>query len=250
MRSYKEEGVVEQIRAAGGEVYAITSEPQHLADQAHEHWELDFENVGDPHQEISRTCAERGLLTLYANRGSLEFLQSGAKWKVEHPKGYFQPGVLALTGEGRVLYRWRSVPSAANMQGTLARPTATHAWDATRRALEAGDAAGDAALDDDPVIDRPPPPRIVFLAGLLASGWFLGVRSMVYSPGAKTGGLRFLAVYSRWLLFFAFWGVALSVLPKLLVGLAFAGWVVWVARDIRRTLGGSLSVQEELVPGR
>ena len=41
-------GVVEKIRAAGGEVYAITSEPQHLADQAHEHWELNFENIGDP----------------------------------------------------------------------------------------------------------------------------------------------------------------------------------------------------------
>ena len=102
-------GVVEKIRAAGGEVYAITSEPQHLADQAHEHWELDFENVGDPHQEISRTCSERGWLTLYANRGDLEFLQRGADWEIEHPKGYFQPGVLSLTNAGRVLYRWRSL---------------------------------------------------------------------------------------------------------------------------------------------
>ena len=75
--------VVEKIRAAGGEVYAITSEPQYLADQAHEHWELDFENVGDPHQEISRTCSERGWLTLYANKGDLDFLQRGADWKVE-----------------------------------------------------------------------------------------------------------------------------------------------------------------------
>lgn len=250
MRSYGEEGVVERIRAAGGEVYAITSEPQHLADQAHEHWELDFENVGDPHQEISRTCAERGWLTLYANRGSLVFQQSGANWKIEHPKGYFQPGVLVLTGEGRVLYRWRSVPSAANMQGTLARPTATHVWSAIEQALAAGDAAGDAVLDDDPVIDRPPPPRIVFIAGLLASGWFLGVRSMVYSPGARTGALRFLAIYSRWLLFLGFWAVALALLPTLLVGLAFAGWAAWVARDIRRTLGGDLNMHEELVSER
>jgi len=244
-----EEGVVEQIRASGGEVFAVTSEPQHLADQAHEHWELDFENVGDPHQEISRTCGERGWLTLYANRGNLEFLQRGANWKIEHPKGYFQPGVLALTREGRVLYRWRSVPSAENMQGTLARPTATHAWGAIERALEAGDAAGDAAIDDDPVIDRPPPPRVLFIAALLANGWFLGVRSLAYSPGARLGPSRFAAVYARWLLFFAFWAAAFVSLPTPLVGLAFAGWVAWVMRDIRRTLGG-LDRQEELVPER
>jgi len=142
LRSYMNKGVVEKIRAAGGEVYAITSEPQHLADQAHAHWKLDFENVGDPHQEISRTCSERGWLTLYANKGDLEFLQRGANWEVEHPKGYFQPGVLALTNAGRVLYRWRSVPSAENLNGTLARPTPQHAWGAIERSLAAGDPAG------------------------------------------------------------------------------------------------------------
>ena len=243
--------MVDQVRAAGGEIYAITSEPQYLADQAHEHWELDFENVGDPHQEISRTCAERGWLTLYANRGSLKLQQSGANWKVEHPKGYFQPGVLALTRDRRVLYRWRSVPSVENMHGTLARPTATHVWSATRSALEAEGGVGDAPLDDDPVVDHPsPPPRFFFIAGLLANGWFLRVRSMVYSPGAKTGTTRFAQVYSRWLLFFAFWAAALALLPTPLVGLAFVGWVAWVRRDIRRTLGDAVSVQEELVPER
>ena len=104
-------------------MYAVTSEPQRLADQAHEHWELNFENIGDPHQEISTACSEQGWLTLYANRGSLEFLQSGADWEIEHPKGFFQPGVLALTKDRRVLYRWRSVPSSENLNGTAMRPT-------------------------------------------------------------------------------------------------------------------------------
>jgi hypothetical protein len=35
----------------------------------------------------------------------------------------------------------------------------------------------------------------------------------------------------------------------MLVGLAFAGWVAWITRDIRRVLGG-LDVQEELVADR
>ena len=242
-------GVVEKIRAAGGEIYAITSEPQHLADQAHQHWELDFENVGDPHQEISRTCSERGWLTLYANRGDLEFLQRGADWEVEHPKGYFQPGVLALTNAGRVLYRWRSVPSAENLQGTLARPTPQHTWGAIERSLAAGDAGGDAAHDDDPAIDQAPPPRILFVAALIANGWFVGVKSFAYSPGVGSVPSRFSIAASRWLLFLAFWAAALAFLPTVLVGLAFAGWIAWIARDIRRVLGG-LDVQEELVADR
>ena len=47
------EGVVEKIRAEGGEIYAITSEPQYLADQAHEHWGLNFNNVA-----IRNTCRD------------------------------------------------------------------------------------------------------------------------------------------------------------------------------------------------
>jgi hypothetical protein len=241
------EGVVEKVRAAGGEVYAITSEPQRLADQAHEHWALNFENVGDPHQEISRTLSERGWLTLYANQGDLEFLQRGADWKIEHPKGFFQPGVLALTRGKRLLYRWRSIPSDANMHGTLARPTATHVWEATERALAAGDTAGDAALDDDPVIDRAPPPQFMFIAALLANGWFLRVKSLVYSPGLdlRSRGRR---LYPRWLVFFAFWVGALYLLPTALVGLAFAGWFAWVTFDTRRAMA-KLRLQKELVPG-
>lgn len=241
-----QEGIVEQIRAAGGEIFAITSEPQHLADQAHEHWELNFENVGDPHQEISRTCAERGWLTLYANKGDLEFLRRGANWEVEHPKGFFQPGVLAITNAGRVLYRWRSVPSAENLEGTVARPTAQHAWGAIERSLAAGDDAGDAAHDNDPVIDQGPPSRIIFFAALIANGWFLRVKSFAYSPGVQSVPSRFAAALSRWLLFVVFWIAAFALVPTVLVGLAFAGWLAWIVRELRRTLL-NLGAQEELV---
>ncbi len=240
------EGLVDKIRAAGGEVFAITSEPQHLADQAHEHWDLNFENVGDPHQEISKTCSERGWLTLFANRGDHEFLRRGANWEVEHPKGYFQPGVLALTSAGRVLYRWRSVPSAENLNGTVARPTAGHAWGAIESALAAGDAAGDAAHDDNPVIDQAPPPRLLFYGALIANGWFLRVKSFAYSPGVRSVPARFAAAYARWLLFVVFWIAAFALLPAALAGLALAGWLTWIVRDLRRTLG-DLDTQVELI---
>jgi hypothetical protein len=240
-----EEGVVDKIRAAVGEIYAISSEPQHLADQAHEHWELNFENVGDPHQEISKTCSERGWLTLYANKGDLEFLQRGADWKIEHPKGFFQPGVLALTSKSRVLYRWRSVPSVENLGGTSMRPTAGHAWDNIESALAAGDEAEDARQDDDPVVDQRPPPRIVFFAALIANGWFLRAKSFMYSPGTESIPSRFKTAFSRWFYFLMFWIVALAVLPTTLVGLAFAGWFIWIVRDLRGILN-KMDAQVEL----
>ncbi|MEM8768966.1 MAG: hypothetical protein AAGE43_16080 [Pseudomonadota bacterium] len=244
-----DEGIVEKVRAAGGEIYAITSEPQHLADQAHEHWGLNFENVGDPHQEIARTCSERGWLTLYANRGDLEFLQRGANWKLEHPKGYFQPGVLAVTSDKRLLYRWRSIPSAENMQGTLARPTADYVWNAIEGALAADTAIGDAALDDDPVVDSTPAPWPLFVAALLANGWFLGVKSMVYSPGLDLGPTRMPRIMGRWLLFAAFWVSAFLLLPAPLVGVALVAWFVWVMRDMRQVMGKA-RLTKELLPGK
>ena len=248
MRSYVDTGVVEKIRAAGGEVYAITSEPQYLADQAHQHWELSFENVGDPHQEIPRLCSERDWLTLYANKGDLEFLQRGADWEVEHPKGYFQPGVLALTNSGRILYRWRSVPSVENLNGTLARPTAKYAWSEIEKSLVAGDTAEDAAHDDQPEIDSRPPPRLVFIAALIANGWFLGVKSFLYSPGAASPPKRFAAAFKRWILFFAFWIAAvvfLPITPVVAPPSAFVCWLTWIVRDVRTTIS-SLDVQEEI----
>jgi len=231
-----EDGVVDKIRAAGGEVYAVTSEPQRLADQAHEHWELNFENIGDPHQEISKTCSKRGWLTIYANRGDLEFLQSGADWEIEHPKGFFQPGVLALTNEARVLYRWRSVPSSENLNGTAMRPTAAHVWASTERALAAGDSAADVLHDDSPVVDQRPPPRILFLAAIVANGWFVKPRSFMYAPGMEPIPARFKKAFSRWIAFFLFWAVALVALPVGWVSGAFAAWFAWIMFSLRSTM--------------
>ena len=69
--------MVEQIRAAGGEIYAITSEPQRLADQAKASWDLNYEAIGDLHHEISGACRERGLLEIYVNERT-ELLVSAA----------------------------------------------------------------------------------------------------------------------------------------------------------------------------
>ena len=241
------EGVVEKIRAAGGEIYAVSSEPQYIADQAHSHWELNFDNVGDPHQEVSKTCSDRKWLTLYANRGDLTFLQRGADWTVEHPKGYFQPGVLALTKEGRVLYRWRSIPSDANLNGTTARPTAVHVWRQIEKSIAQGDRVSDALLDDNPEIDQGPPPKLMFFTALIANGWFLQVKAFTYNPEVTSVPKRFMAAYARWVVFFALWCSALQILPIAVVFTAFLAWLAWIIYDIRKTMRG-FYVQVELSP--
>lgn len=137
------------------------------------------------------------------------------------------------------------MPSQENLNGTTARPTAGHVWDHIENSLAAGDAAGDASHDDNPEIDRSPPPRILFFAALIANGWFLRAKSFAYSPGVRSVPERFKAAFSRWLLFVLIWIAALAIAPTPLVGLAFAGWLVWIVRDLRRTWG-DMGVQVEL----
>ena len=76
MRGYVDAGIAEKVRAAGGEIYAISSEPQALSLRAAKDWKLDFETVGDPHHEIADSCRERGWLDLFVNE-RLEFLGDG-----------------------------------------------------------------------------------------------------------------------------------------------------------------------------
>ena len=121
LRGYVEEGVVDKIRAAGGELYAIVSEPQRLADAAKSEWELNFETVGDPHQEIAEQCKERGWLELFVNtKTSFITTQMSAS---PTPKGTSNLA-LGIDSNKRILYRWRSVPTRANIGGASERPTA------------------------------------------------------------------------------------------------------------------------------
>lgn len=182
-------------------------------------------------------CSERGWLTLYGNRGDHEFLRRGADWEIQHPKGFFQPGVLALTNRQRVLYRWRSVPTAENLNGTSMRPTAAHVWASIDGALAAGDAAPDMVHDDNPQVDGGPPPRLLFFAAIIANGWFLRARSFMYAPGTAAIPERFKAAFARWIPFLFFWIVAFLTLPPVLVGVVFAGWLFWIVHDVRRVLG-------------
>ena len=228
MRSYTKEGIAEEIRAAGGALYAISSEPQALADRAAREWTLDFETVGDPHQEISDACCERGWLDLFVNE-RLEFLQASvgaSDWTPSHPKGYFQPGVLALHANGRVLYRWRSVPNRKNMGGAAERPTAEHVWKKIASSLEFGPETPDATLDVDPPFDSKGAPWPLFASLLIANGWFVSARGFKSLKHVVNAEIRLLGFIGAWV-------AAFSWLPTLPVAVCLAAWGIYITPKVR-----------------
>ncbi|MFK7977891.1 MAG: hypothetical protein AB8C02_17300 [Halioglobus sp.] len=227
-----QEGVVDQVRAAGGEVYAITSEPQRLADDAKENWELNFQTVGDPHHEISAACVERDWLQLIVNEKTDLFEKDPAA-NFSHPKGYFQPGVLAVDSKGRVLYRWRGIPTRSNMGGAMERPTATHVFEKMKEALAAGQSAGDAELDRDPVLDARGIPWPIFASVLTANGWFVRPKTFTHMPNGPSLKARFIRALLRIPIFLAGWGLAFMFLPTLFVGAALAVYAMWITPKIR-----------------
>lgn len=236
MRGYTQEGVTEAIRAAGGEIHAVTSEPHSLARDAEADWETGLTHVGDPHQEIEATCRERGWLALFTHHWDGDRLGAHADW-LSHPKGYYQPGVLVLGREGRVLYRWRSRPSRSNTGGATGRPTAAHVWSAVQAELAKPADAPDAPPDDDPTLDSPPTPWPLFVLLLLANGWFLKPQTFDHFGGEFTSFERIRRAQKRLAVFVVAWIAAAWLLPGWLVALAFAAWAIKVGpgvRDIHR----------------
>ncbi len=225
-------GVPEKIKAAGGGIFAITSEPQTLAREAEQTWELDFPAVGDPHHEIADACRERGWLQLFVNPNAR--LLADATGFAAHPKGYFQPGVLAITRTGRVLYRWRSRPTRKNAGGATGRPRPEDVWRQVEAAISRGDAAGDAAPDEPDRLDQNAPPWPVFVGMLLANGKFLRPKPVPLARGGPDTTRRDAGRAMRNLaLFVAGWIAGFALLPTSWVVAAFVGWAISVTPGVR-----------------
>ena len=232
MRGYVESGVVEAVRAAGGELYAITSEPQALAARARDDWQLPFECIGDPHHEIADASRERGWLDLRTQEAD-EFLIRDTVWDVVHPKGFFHPGVLVLNSEGHLLYRWRSVPTRANAGSAAGRPSPTYVWGRVHAAL-AQEPGKDAALDEAPTLDDKPVIFPLFAAALMANGWFMRPKAFTYQGDGKNPMKRVPIVLLRLLLFVLLWVAAFAVLPTLWVSAALILYLPVAVRGLRK----------------
>ncbi len=192
-----------------------------------------MEHVGDPHHEIVAVCAERGWLSLFTNDwGKGSFGVGKISW-TSHPKGYFQPGVLALSNEERVLYRWRCRPSRGNVGGAISRPTAGHVWNRVSTSLDAPEGVGDAGFDEDPALDGPNVPWALFVMMLLANGRFLKAAPFDQRSGEDTVSKRQRAALIRSPLFAAAWIGAALILPTWAIAIAFAAWFAKVLPEIR-----------------
>ena len=220
-----------EIRAAGGEVYGLTSEPHSLAAEAETAWDMSIPVVGDPHHEIREDLKARGWLDIFYNE---DFGHLRNRSWANHPKGYYQPAVIALrrsdASAGHVLYRWRCVPRYSNMSGAGGRPEARYTWNqiSTRLGLPAEDerARQDAALDEAPEMGAPDLSWRQFLMIMLAHGWFIRPRAF---PLRRDGGKDDVSptdAMRRWYVFGLVWLVALVALPLGWVAGVFIVWLI------------------------
>lgn len=111
--------------------------------------------------------------------------------------------------------------------------------------MAGGDHGGDAAIDENPSVDSNPPPRILFIAALIANGWFIKAQSFIYSPGVDETPQRFARAFKRWPVFIAVWILAYLLLPSTLATMVLLVWVIWIFRDIKTTLD-RMDVQQEI----
>ena len=247
MRGYAKAGVTEAIQAAGGGVYAITSEPHSLARNAQEEWETGMVHVGDPHQEIAQTCRDRGWLSLFTNDWDGDGIGVTGEWR-SNPKGYYQPGVIVLSREGRILYRWRCRPTRSNTGGATRRPTPEYVWKSVQSALAEGPNAPDVAHDDTPVLDWGVNPWPLFVMLLLANGWFLRPQVFDHRGGEFDVPKRLRRAALRLVGFLGAWAVAAWLLPIWVVAIALGAWVVKVYPGIRAIHQGFQNVPPDAEP--
>ena len=203
------------------------SEPQRLADAAKSEWELSFETVGDPHQEIAEQCKERGWLELFVNKDA-SFIPNTDD-RLSHPKGYFQPGVLGIDSNKRILYRWRSIPTRANIGGAVERPTASYVYQKVAESLEQADNIEDAQLDGKPELDSKGRPFPIFVTLLLANGWFIRPVPFLLTNSKLSPLQRIKRAARRIPIFLAVWIAAFLILPTNWVTNAAIAYGVWVS---------------------
>ena len=214
-------------------MYGVTSEPQTLASEAGESWGLDFALVGDPQHEIADQCRERGWLDLYVNAyGDPKGMISRGIDPPVHPKGYFQPGVIALTRERRILYRWRAVPTRRNNGGATERPTPEHVWRQIENALATPDAP-DAELATPLSVGMRGIPWPLFVLLLLANGNFWRPKGFALERrGPDDVGRRAQRALLKLALFAAGWIAAFALFPTGWVALALLVYAAIAAPGI------------------
>ena len=140
-----------------------------------------------------------------------------------HPKGYYQPAVLAVSREGQVLYRWRCVPKYSNQSGAGGRPEARYTWE-QMQATQAS--RTDAEPDRAPVMGSQTISWPRFLMILFAHGWFVRAKAFPLGRQSDTPSVSPRKMMRRVYGFVAIWIAVFALLP---IGWAAAAAAAWLA---------------------
>jgi len=113
------------------------------------------------------------------------------------------------------------------MSGAGQRPKPEYVWAETKSRL--GQAGEDAVLDEAPEFAREDLSWPLFVAFLLAHGWFLRPKAFPLGREGDKPSANFLAMKWRFLGFAAAWLAAFTLLPTawVLAGMAVWGAIAW-----------------------
>eukprot|EP01062_Namystynia_karyoxenos_P067595 TRINITY_DN61592_c0_g1_i1.p3 TRINITY_DN61592_c0_g1~~TRINITY_DN61592_c0_g1_i1.p3 ORF type:complete len:168 (+),score=45.82 TRINITY_DN61592_c0_g1_i1:257-760(+) len=125
------------MRAAGVDLYGLTSEPQEVVDATAKEWELDFPLIGRLTNELPRHLASTGVVPVVVTMPD-EVHHPKLGDRKRYPHGAVQPALFFVRHSDRaVVFRWAIQPATMNMGGAKDRPQVPAVWQAVRSALDA-----------------------------------------------------------------------------------------------------------------
>ena len=120
------------------------------------------------------------------------------------------------------------MPTRANIGGAAERPTATYVYQKVSESLEQTANDKDALLDDKPELDSKGRPFPVFVALLLANGWFIRPVPFLLTNSKLSALQRIKRAARRIPIFLAVWIAAFLILPVNWVATAAIAYGIWL----------------------
>jgi peroxiredoxin len=117
--------IVNQIRASGGEIFAVCAQRTEVVEATRQEWDLRYDLVADPKNVLGKKFN----INVMKTRGKafnqlIGYIKQHYTTKNELPEDnavVAQPGLVVLNQDGSVLYSWKSEPCAKNYQGAINR---------------------------------------------------------------------------------------------------------------------------------
>ena len=140
--------MLDDLRAAGGQLVGVTGETQAKADRARSAWGLRFEMLGDPQLVVAKALYERGIMELYVDTD--KWTKGDMAGHHRYEQGMIEPGVAIVRADTAAtaqtdpnapmrtwtkLFAWAAVPRAGNAGAATNRIEPATAWRAAMSAL-------------------------------------------------------------------------------------------------------------------